>query len=318
MSEERASKVLHILGAPYRAVEHFFDSHQLTILIGGIVSAILLLVMWPSVIITVHSGEGGVLFRRFTGTDMSNVYPEGLYVIFPWDKMYRYNTRIQTVERTIELLTRDGLPLKLTVVIRYRPDYRLLPQLHTVVGPDYMERVVLPGTLSTLRKVFGNYEPAEIYNNKRGVLDRIFLDALQQNGERFVIIDEVMVTSIELPEPLRQSIEDKMIFEQRQLTYEYKKEMERQEAERKRIEASGIHDYNKIIQETLTPDILHWQGVQATKELATSHNAKTVIIGGGSTGLPLILGNVDGTAPAPAPPAAPASAAPPPAGPAKP
>ncbi|WP_193173343.1 prohibitin family protein [Nisaea nitritireducens] len=275
------------------------NRRKLEIFLISVLVAIGVLVLWPFVVITIHSGEAGVMFRRFSGTELDKVYPEGLYTIWPWNRMYVYNARVQTVSRTIEALTEGGLPIKLTVVIRYRPDYKTLTLLHTQVGPDYVDKVVLPETISELRRNIGNYDPVEVYTTKRGLLDRIVLGALEQNERRFVTIDDVMIRSVELPEPIRKSIEEKLVYEQKQLAYKFRLRLEEKEADRKRIESRGIRDYNKTVQESLTKDIIRWQGVNATRELATSPNAKTVIIGSGPDGLPIILGNADAPPPPP-------------------
>ena len=289
-------------GKAYRGAERYFDKNQLRIFLVTIAASIFLVAIAPCILVTIRSGDGGVLFRRFTGTDMTQVYREGLHLIWPWDTMYIYDTRVQTEERVVNLLTKDGLPVKLTVVVRYRPDFRMLPQLHRVVGPNYLETVVMPATTAALRRLIGTHEPIEIYTTKRGQLKNMVLEALEENARLFITIDAVLVVSVQLPEPVRQAIEDKLIWDQKQLAYDYRLKLEEKEAIRKRIEAAGIRDYNAAVQETLTPDLLRWRGIEATKELAMSPNSKTVVIGSGNNGLPLILGNADG--PVQPPPAA--------------
>ena len=283
--------------------DRFFEKHGLKAFLFVVVSVITITVMWPSIFITIRSGEAGVLFKRITGTDTENVYSEGLHLIWPWDRMYVYNVRLQTVLEEFEVLTKNGALLNLKVAIRYKPDYRTLTTLHKLVGPDFLNQIVLPETEAILRHYIGQYEPAEIYTTKPGLIDKIVLNALENSEQRYVIIDDVLLKSVGLPESLRDSIDAKLVFEQKSLTYQYRLALEKEEAQRKRIEAEGIRDYNRLVSETLSEDLIRWQGVQATKELALSPNSKTVIIGGGQGGLPVILGGADASSPSTTSPA---------------
>lgn len=249
-----------------------------------------LVVLWDRVVVSVKSGEAAVLFRYFSGTEMETIYGEGLHVIWPWDQMHVYNLRLQTQERDYNLLTKGGLPVKLNVAVRYRPDMRMLPLLHVTVGPNYLEKVVFPETEAVLRRAVGQYAPEEVYTSQRGFLESIVVSSLTSVEDRYVMIDDVLVRSVELPPVVREAVEHKLTLLEQQKAYEYRLAIERKEAERKKIEAQGIQDYQDIIKKSLTEDLLRWQGVQATRDLATSPNAKTVVIGSGKDGLPIILG----------------------------
>lgn len=270
--------------------ERWGQRNAFRILLTLLCFVIATLVMWPYVVVTIRPGEAGVLFHRFTGTDMDKVYGEGLKVIFPWDVMYVYNCRLQNVERDFHLLTNTGLPVNIHIAIRYQPDIHLLPHLHTEVGPEYVENVVIPETEAVLRKFVGQFSPEEIYTSKRGLLDGIVMNSLAQSEARFVRIDDVLVKAVNLPAPVQKAIEDKLVLEQQEKAYAFRITIEKQEAERKRIEALGIRDYQHTIRDTLDDKLLRWQGIQATRELAVSNNAKTVVVGSGRDGLPLILG----------------------------
>jgi regulator of protease activity HflC (stomatin/prohibitin superfamily) len=272
------------------SIERWCSRNSFRILISLLVVAISLLLLWPRIVVTIRPGEAGVLFKRFTGTHMEQVYGEGLKLLFPWDIMYVYNVRLQTVERDFHLLTNTGLPVDIRVAVRYQPDPRLLPFLHTTVGPEYVEKVVIPETEAVLRRFVGQYDPEEIYTTKRGLLDSILMNSLSKAQARFITIDDVLIKAVNLPPSVQQAIEEKLVYQQHEKAYAFRIAIESQEAERKRIEALGIRDYQKTIRETLDDRLLRWQGIQATRELATSNNAKTVVVGGGKDGLPLILG----------------------------
>jgi regulator of protease activity HflC (stomatin/prohibitin superfamily) len=260
------------------------------LLIALLILTIVFLLLASRMVLTIRSGEAGVLFRRFTGTETTRIYTEGLHIIFPWDVMHIYNTRLQTQERNFRTLTNTGLPLDLQVAIRYQPDIRLLAQLHTTVGPDYLNRVVIPEVEAVLRRFVGQYSPEEIYTTKRGLLDAIMINSITAAEQRFVNIDDVLIKMVTLPKPVADAIEKKQVYEQQEKEYVFRLAIERQESERKRIEATGIRDFQKTLRETLDEQQLRWQGIQATRELATSPNTKTIVIGSGTNGgLPLIL-----------------------------
>lgn len=261
-----------------------------TILIFVLSLVIIAAVLWPRVVVGIPSGHVGVRFHWLSGTERGRVFDEGVHLIFPWDSMAIYDLRLQTEEREYNLLTRAGLPLTIRVAIRYRPDIRMLPQLHVTVGSDYVNKIVFPETEAVLRRHVGQYDPEEVYTSKRGFLETVLMSSLTQAESRFVIIDDVLVKSVDLPQTLREEVERKLVLQEQEKAYIHRLEIERKEAERKLIEAAGIAAYQTTLAKTLTADLLRWQGIQATRDLAASPNTKTVIVGAGKDGLPLILG----------------------------
>jgi regulator of protease activity HflC (stomatin/prohibitin superfamily) len=258
---------------------------------------------WPSIVITLSSGEAGVLYWRFFGgTETDHVYSEGIHIIAPWDKMYIYNVRIQTVLHELEVLTNRGLPIHLELAIRYQPEYETLGVLHQQVGPDYVNTIIIPDIDSVLRKNLGHYNPEDIYINKENILTKIIVNALNELGNKFVSINGVVIRKVVLPNSIKEAIEGKLVEEQHYETYHFKLKREEQEAQRRaieatgiakkrRIEAAGIRDYQQIISETLDEKMLKWHGIQASLKLSESENAKVIVIGAGKDGLP-IIGNV--------------------------
>jgi len=259
-----------------------------------VVSVLLLLFFivyfWPRIFITVHAGQSGVLYKRFFGgTVVDRVYGEGFHIIFPWNIMTVYDVRYQVAPHQMEVLTNKGLKVGVTMSIRYRPETEILGVLHQVVGPDYLKKIVIPEVEAVLRTVLGRYDAEEIYTTQKGVIQQVVNEALEQVSQRFVKIDDVVITAVELPPKIRAAIEAKLEEQQLAEAYVFKLEREKSEAERKRIEASGIRDYNRMIEASLSEKVLKWKGVEATRELAQSPNAKIVVIGGGKDGLPVIL-----------------------------
>jgi regulator of protease activity HflC (stomatin/prohibitin superfamily) len=254
---------------------------------------------WPQVVITINSGEAGVLYKRFFGTVTDEVYPEGVHVIYPWDTLYIYNVRIQTVLHDFEILSNKGLPIHISVAIRFNPEYEMLGMLHQKVGPDYINTIVVPQVESVLRKRLSFYDPEDIYVNKDNILTKVIVEASDELGKKYIIPNSIVIRSIALPNAIREAIENKLIQQQLEKSYTYILEKEKKEAERKRIEAQGIKDYQSIVMQTLSDILIKWQGVQATLELAKSNNTKVVIIGAGKEGLPVILGNDNNVMPSP-------------------
>lgn len=261
--------------------------------IGFLIFLFIFIVFIDRIVIYVDAGEAGVHFKRFFGgTEIGRTYGEGVHFIYPWNSMTVYNVRVQKVERKIEVLSLNGLKIKLTASMRYRPFYDNLPELHQNVGPDYAERIVIPEVVAIIRQIFGQYLPEEIYGTQRFIIQNTVQNAIFEVSERFVELDELLITEIMLPDQIVQAIENKLEREQIALGYEYRIISENLEADRKRIEAGGIRDFQSIISEGLSENYLRFKGIEATLELAKSNNAKVVVIGGGQDGLPIIL---DGT-----------------------
>lgn len=269
----------------------WINRNKVAVIVSGLIVILLALFFWPSIFITIKAGEAGVLYRRFFGGTVRNhVYGEGLHVIFPWDKMAVYTVRVQQVLRELDVLDRNGLQFKLNVAIRYFPEYDVLPLLHQKVGPDYAEKIVVPEVESVLRTTSGNFAAEELYTTQHSVLARIANEALDQANENFVIIQDVIIRSIQLPPPIKQAIEKKQEEQQLAAAYVYKIDREHKEAERKLIEANGTKEANEVITQSLNPEIMKWAAIQATMSISTSQNAKVIVIGNSGDSLPVILG----------------------------
>ena len=266
------------------------ETHFPAYVVGVLMFLFFIVYFWTNIVITIHSGELGILYRRlFGGTVVDRVYGEGLTIIWPWNIMTVYNVRYQTTPHQMEVLTRKGLKIQVNLSIRYRPETEVLGVLHQVVGQDFLQKIVIPEVEATLRTVLGRFDAAEIYTTKKGVVQQVVNESLEQVSQRFVKIDNVMITGVELPPKIKEAIETKLEAQQMAEAYEFKLEREMKEAERKRIEAAGIRDYNILIESSLSDNVLKWKGVEATRDLSRSENSKVVIIGGGKDGLPVIL-----------------------------
>jgi regulator of protease activity HflC (stomatin/prohibitin superfamily) len=252
---------------------------------------------WPQIVIAIPPGERGVVWSPFAGTHINRIYPEGIHVIFPWDQMTTYSIRYETTDRTVVALSKDGLPIAVDITIRYKPAEKLLARLHQSVGPKYVDTVVVPEVASALRGVIGDFRPEELYAQSfEAIQARIVAEAKHQTGTRHVLLDDVLIAKVTLPESVTAAIQSKLAQEQLALEMEYRIRRETEEAKRKAIEGEGIRTFQRLIAETMSDRTLHYKGIEATLELAKSPNSKVVVVGSGSGNmLPLML-TPDGTA----------------------
>jgi len=261
---------------------------------SAIVVLLLLIYFQPLIFITIKSGEEGVLYRRFAGgTVTDRTYKEGFHIIFPWNKMTIYDTRVQQKSYSFFVLTAEGLKIELLLSVRYYPRRNALGVLHQQIGPDYLEKIVFPEVENTMRVLVGKMALDDLYNKEEG-LRHMITKTIAEIETNYIVIEDVVLRQIILPKQVEAAIETKI--EQKQLAeaYKYRIDREVQEAKRKNIEAEGINEYNTIVQKSLSPDILKWKGIQATQALATSDNAKMIVIGNGGNQLPIILGGPSG------------------------
>lgn len=265
-----------------------FGRISLHLTVALLLVALLVFALGGRMVKTLHSGELGVMFHRFgDGTDMEHVYEEGTHLMFPWNEMVVYDARVQEVDDTVDALSKDGLLVGVEYSIQFMPTRNALGRLHRYVGPDYVAKIVVPEANAATREVISRYKPDELYFKDRGTIQAQVLEKVRQKGmEKYITFMDVMIRSIHLPDRIESAIEGKLEQEQRQLAYTYRLAAENEEAQRKRIEAQGIADFEKI---SGIP-ILKWRGLEATEKLAQSPNSKVVVIGRNDDELPVILG----------------------------
>ncbi len=241
----------------------------------------------------IEAGERGVVFRPYTsGLDTENIYGEGFHIIAPWNRLYIYNVREQQRDETMDVLDKNGLSISTDITVRFNPIYTKIGNLHQQFGENYINVLVIPEVRSTVRQVAGRYSAEEIYSTKRSEVEQTIKEETRDVlGSNFIEMRALLIRSINLPEQIKGAIESKLKQEQEFLAYQYRLQKEESEAERRRIEAEGIAAFNRIINASLTDQILKQRGIEATIQLAESPNSKVVVIGNGKDGLPLILGN---------------------------
>lgn len=243
--------------------------------------------------LTIKSGEKGVLFKKFSGgLEKETVYDQGFHVVAPWNTMFIYDVRTNEAFEEMEVLSKNGLSIKVELSYRYLPDPKKIGYLHDQIGTNYDDRIIKPEIRSATREVIGQYFPEELYSTKREAIQQEIYDKTKASiGEKYILLDAILIRTVTLPENLRNAIEKKLEEEQLSLQYTYKLDRERQEGERRVIEAQAKADANRILNASLTDKILRDKGIEATLMLAQSPNSKVVVVGGSGDGLPLILNN---------------------------
>ncbi len=262
-----------------------------------IISAILLIVVLSlgnSLIYKVKSGERAVIFNTLSGElDKENVIGPGYHLKAPWSDAYIYDVTENQIEETMDVLDKNGLNINVDITVRFHPVYDSIGEIYETFRMDYQNRLVRPEVRSTVRQVMGRYTAEEIYSTKRpeveGAIKSETNEILGAPGNN-IEMRALLIRSIKLPEQIRLAIENKLKQEQEALAYQFRLDKERSEAERKEIAANGESNANKIINSSLTDNLLKMRGIEATQELANSPNTKVVIVGSGKDGLPLILG----------------------------
>ena len=261
-------------------------------IIIGIVGFVLLTLFGSSMFYTIDPGEKGIIFKRFGGgLDKDNIYPQGFHVIAPWNTLHIYDIKIHEKFVVMEVLSNDGLPIQVDLSFRYMPIKDKIGYLHDEIGRNYLERIIIPEIRSVTREVIGNYLPKELYAQKRELIeDEIYARTKGKVAAKHIFLDAILIKDVTLPLVIRTAIEKKLAQEQESLEYKFRIEKEIKEAERKEIEAKGIFEFQRIVNRSITPQLLKWKGIEATQEIAKSSNAKVIVIGNGDGDLPIILG----------------------------
>ena len=265
---------------------------KMPVFIGaGIAGLIILIILFSSSFVTIQPGNKGILFRKFGGgLDKDHVYGQGFHVLAPWNNMFVYDVRIQERLEQLDVLAKNGLSIHIELSVRFRLLQDEVGYIHDEIGSSYADKIVIPQIRSATRNTIGKYLPEELYSSKRETIQtEIFEDTRLALEPKHIILDAVLIRSVKLPATIEAAIESKLKQEQEAAAFEWKIKKETKEAERKRIEAQGIKDFQDIVSEGISEKLLRWKGIEATTELANSTNSKIVVIGSGKDGLPLIM-----------------------------
>ncbi len=254
----------------------------------GAIGLIIIYILVKSIIV-IPAGHVGV--KVLFGNVQELTLDEGLHLVNPLMDVEKMSIRTQQISETATVPSQEGLNVKLDVSVLFSLDPRAAATVYQRVGPRYAGVVVVPQLRSVVRGVTAGYDAKALYTSKREAISVQMDGALRPEfKKRGITLEKVMLRSVTLPSILSTAIEKKLEAEQQAQQMKFVLEREKRQADRKRIEAKGISDYNREVSKGLTNEVLRLRGIEATRELASSNNSKVVVIGD-SDGMPLILGN---------------------------
>lgn len=237
----------------------------------------------------VSAGTVGVV--DFLGKVSDNTLKAGVNVVNPMANVIKFSIKTQELKEVMNVPSKEGLSVQLEISLLFRLDPDNANIIYKTVGPNYADIILMPQFRSVVRGVTARYEAKALYTASREQLAGEIMNELEGLvGPRGITIETAALRQIILPERLTKSIEEKLQAEQESQRMAFVLKKEEQEAERKRIEAKGIKDFQTIVSEGINDQLLRWKGIEATEKLANSTNSKVVVIGSGKDGLPLILG----------------------------
>lgn len=224
------------------------------------------------------------------GNVMKGTLKSGFNVKLPVSKIVMMNIRTRENKETSNTPTKEGLVVGLDVSLIYHLNSSKASDIYSSVGKDYESVIVQPQFRSVIRDVTASYEAKDLYSSSREQLARMMIATLKKEvQERGIEVENILLRNIDLPGTLKDAIAAKLTAEQTAQKMQFVLQKESQEADRKRIEAQGIADFQRIVRAGIDEQLLKWKGIEATEKLAESPNAKIIVIGGGKDGLPIIL-----------------------------
>jgi regulator of protease activity HflC (stomatin/prohibitin superfamily) len=227
------------------------------------------------------------LFGRVTG----EVLPEGVHLVNPFKANNEMSIRTQEIKESASVPSAEGLVMNLDTSLIYHLNPDKAAEVYQKIGPNYMNVLVEPNLRAAIRESTASHSANALYTGEReAVAKQIYSQLADKLGQRGILVESVLLRDIQLPATLKSSIESKQQAEQEALAMSFRLQKETQEAQRKRIEAAGIRDFQQIVAQGISPQLLEWKGIEATESLAKSTNSKVVVIGNSKNGLPLILG----------------------------
>ena len=282
-----------------------------------LVATLLGILLAPFTLITVPSGYVGVLWKRIaagTVLDPRKLKDEGMRFVWPWNKLFLYDLRLQSTTQTYNAISSDGISLTASINIRYRLKRDAVPQLHQSIGPEYVKAFIIPEIGNRMREVISDYTAEDVYSTKRSEIqtkirklaEAKLREKMMEGGEgedteenapykvpldAMVNLIDTLILDIDLPSAIVTAINRKV--EQYYISEEYKFRVAREirESERKKIEAEGISEFQRIVRKGISSSYLRWRGIEATLQLAQSSNSKVVVLCNSKDGLPIIFGN---------------------------
>jgi regulator of protease activity HflC (stomatin/prohibitin superfamily) len=259
-------------------------------LIGLGIAAFVLVILFFSCVTRVGTGHVGVL-TLFGKVQTEGTLGEGIHLINPLKTNNELSIQTQTLKESASVPSSEGLMMSLDTSLNYHLNPDRAAEVFQKIGADYENVVVEPTLRSAIREATASHTANALYTGEREMVAKQIYDQVStQLKERGLMVENVLLRDIQLPATLKSAIEAKQQAEQESLAMNFRLQKETQEAQRKRIEAAGVRDFQQIVAQGITPSLLEWKGIEATENLAKSPNSKVVVIGNNKNGLPLILG----------------------------
>src|SRR6202165_1865982 len=259
-------------------------------LIGLGIAAFLLVILVFSSVTRVGTGRVGVL-TLFGKVQTGETLGEGIHLINPLKTNNELSVQTQTLKESASVPSSEGLMMSLDTSLIYHLNPDHAADVFQKIGSDYENVVVEPTLRSAIREATASHTANALYTGEREMVAKQIYDQLvSELNKRGLTVENVLLRDIQLPATLKAAIEAKQQAEQESLAMNFRLQKETQEAQRKRIEAAGVRDFQQIVAQGITPSLLEWKGIEATETLAKSANSKVVVIGNPKNGLPLILG----------------------------
>lgn len=267
-------------------MELWFDQNGLNIIIILLVLFFVVVFFWKKIFIVVPAGHGAVLFQPFQGGTQDDLYEEGLHIIAPWNELTIYNTRLQMVMDTVKAQSKQGMAVNLVFAARYIPKREKLFEIHKFIGPDYVEKIVVPEAIGELRDILSNQHADNLYTISEAELQSEFLESVKKNiGESWILFEDIKVLRVITPKTFETAVTQKHVQEQKSREYAHIIEQANRELERKKLDAEGIATFERIS----GVSYLKYRNIQATEALSVSPNAKVIVVGNGSKDVPFVL-----------------------------
>ena len=257
--------------------------------IFGGVAVLFALVAFSQAFTVIPAGHVGIV--DFFGTVSDKTLSPGINFVNPMAKVVNYSAQTKEHKENMQVLSREGLTigLELSVLYRLNPD-SAASIYKNIFGGDYEEVILVPQFRSISRAVTASFQASALYSTERERLsEAVQAELAKVIGVRGIVVEATPLRNVALPSQLTEAIEQKQRADQESQRMEFILTKEKQEADRKRIEAKGIADFQTIVAAGISEQLLRWKGIEATLKIAESTNSKVVIIGSGKDGLPIIL-----------------------------
>ena len=234
---------------------------------------------------------GTVAVLTLFGKVQPDVLDAGIHFANPFSVKHQLVARTQEIKESASVPSSEGLVIDLDASLLFHLNRDLAPDVFQKLGEGYTQSIVEPTLRSAIREATASHTANALYSSERDKVAAEIYDTLEkQLVPRGVAPERVLLRDIRLPATLKAAIEAKQQAEQESLAMTFRLQKEKQEADRKRIEAEGIRDFQKTVTAGISEQLLVWKGIEATEKLADSQNTKIVIIGNPKNGLPLVLG----------------------------